>query len=252
MTAKGVSIARRTAIAVAILLAWEALVRSGLVSQIILASPSMIVSAAVTDGAVFAGALRTTLVEIVIALALAWGLGIAAGVLAGMSETSARAMAPLFSAAFAVPLIAWYPLFVIWFGIGPTSKIVFGIVCGFFPVAMSTLAALHQVEAQYVSFGRSIGMPRWRIFFTLVLMMAIPSIVAGLRIAAALVVASIVFAEMLASIGGVGFWISYHRTLFNTGHVYLGMLLALLCVTACNYGLGILEVRLSKWREMPE
>ena len=94
-------------------------------------------------------------------------------------------------------------------------------------------------------------MPRWRIFFTLMLMMAVPAIVAGRRIAAALVVAGIVFAEMLASVGGIGFWISYHRTLFNTGHVYLGILLALLCVSACNYGLGLLEAKLGRWRETP-
>jgi ABC-type nitrate/sulfonate/bicarbonate transport system permease component len=251
VTARGAEWVKWLVIAAIVLAAWEAVVRTGMVSRIILASPSMIVSAAVTDGPVFLLALKATLIEIVIALALAWGLGIVAGVLAGMSETSARAMAPIFSAAFAVPLIAWYPLFVIWFGIGPASKIVFGIVCGFFPVAMSTLAALHQVEATDVSFARSIGMPRWRIFFTLVLMMAVPSIVAGLRIAAALVVAGIVFAEMLASVGGIGFWISYHRTLFNTGHVYLGILLALLCVSACNYGLGLLEAKLGRWRETP-
>ncbi len=83
-------------------------------------------------------------------------------------------------------------------------------------------------------------------------MLALPSIVAGLRVATALIVAGIIFAEMLASVGGLGFWISYNRTLFNTGHVYLGMLMALACVMICNAGLGWLESKLGAWRERSE
>jgi ABC-type nitrate/sulfonate/bicarbonate transport system permease component len=55
---------------------------------------------------------------------------------------------------------------------------------------------------------------------------------------------------MLASVQGLGFWISYHRTLFNTGHVYLGMLLALACALIANWGLSKLEAKFGQWREL--
>jgi len=53
---------------------------------------------------------------------------------------------------------------------------------------------------------------------------------------------------MLASLGGIGYLISYHRTLFNTGHVYFGMMLALLMSVAVNIGLTWLDRRVGLWR----
>ena len=61
--------------------------------------------------------------------------------------------------------------------------------------------------------------------------------VSGLRVGTGLVVIGVIVTEMLASLGGVGFLISYHRTLFNTGHVYFGIVLALMLAVAVNVGL---------------
>ena len=64
------------------------------------------------------------------------------------------------------------------------------------------------------------------------------------------VVIGVIVTEMLASLKGIGFWISYHRTLFNTGHVYLGMLLALSCALIVNWVLSRLETKFGQWREL--
>ena len=55
-------------------------------------------------------------------------------------------------------------------------------------------------------------------------------------------------APRLASLGGIGYLISYHRTLFNTGHVYFGMMLALVMSVAVNIGLTWLDRRIGVWR----
>ena len=72
--------------------------------------------------------------------------------------------------------------------------------------------------------------------------------VSGLRVGTGLVVIGVIVTEMLASLGGIGFLISYHRTLFNTGHVYFGIALALLLAVAVNVGLTRLERRVGLWR----
>ena len=69
----------------------------------------------------------------------------------------------------------------------------------------------------------------------------------GLRIATALVVIGVLGTEILASLGGIGYLISYHQTLYDTGHIYLGILLALTLVFIVNYGITRLERRLS-WK----
>jgi NitT/TauT family transport system permease protein len=234
-----------TAIALA---AWEAVVRLGLVNQIILAAPSAIVVAAITDGRVFLAAFAITVVEIVVAIVIAWTLGIVVGVVAGSSNTLAAATAPVLSSIFAIPLIIVYPLLMAWLGIGPVSKIVFGVLSGFFPIALNTIDGVRAIERRYLAFARSIGATTWQTYTRIIFPLALPSIVSGLRVGTGLVVIGVIVTEMLASLGGVGFLISYHRTLFNTGHVYFGIALALTMAVAVNLGLTWLDRRVGLWR----
>ena len=59
----------------------------------------------------------------------------------------------------------------------------------------------------------------------------------------------VIVAEMLASFGGIGYLISYYRSIYATGHVYLGILFALACALAANWGLSLVERRFTHWRE---
>ena len=234
-----------TAIALA---AWEAVVGLGFVNQIILAAPSAIVGAAITDGRVFLAAFATTVLEIVAAIIIAWTLGIIVGVVAGSSNVLAAATAPVLSSIFAIPLIIVYPLLMAWLGIGPVSKIVFGVLSGFFPIALNTIDGVRAIERRYLVFARSIGATTLQTYARIIFPLALPSIVSGLRVGTGLVVIGVIVTEMLASLGGVGFLISYHRTLFNTGHVYFGIALALTMAVAVNVGLTWLDRRVGLWR----
>jgi NitT/TauT family transport system permease protein len=234
-----------TAVALAL---WEAVVRSGLVSQIILAAPSAIVTAAATDGGVFLTAFGTTVVEIMAAILIAWTLGIVVGVVAGSSHALAAATAPVLSSLFAIPLIILYPLLMAWLGIGPLSKVVFGVLSGFFPIALNTIDGVRAIDRRYLAFARSIGATTLQTYTRIITPLALPSMVSGLRVGTGLVVIGVIVTEMLASLGGVGFLISYHRTLFNTGHVYFGIVLALMMAVAVNVALTWLDRRVGLWR----
>jgi NitT/TauT family transport system permease protein len=239
-------------IAVAVVAAWEAIVRLGLVSAIILAAPSDILLAAASDGAVFLRAFATTAIEIAAAIMMTWTLGIVVGLIAGSSHTLASATAPVLSSIFAVPLIILYPLLMAWLGIGPLSKVVFAILSGFFPVALNTIDGVRAIERRYIVFARSVGATRLQTYARVIFPLALPAIVSGLRVGTGLVVIGVIVTEMLASLGGIGFLISYHRTLFNTGHVYFGMVLALLMAVAVNMGLTAIDRRIGLWRMREE
>jgi NitT/TauT family transport system permease protein len=227
---------------------WEAVVRLGFINQIILAAPSDVVVAATADGTVFLRAFGTTALEICAAIAIAWTLGIGLGLVAGSSHNLAAATAPVLSSIFAVPLIILYPLFMAWLGIGPTSKIVFGVLSGFFPIALNTIDGVRAIDRQFLCFARSVGATTIQTYTRVIFPLALPSIVSGLRIGTGLVVIGVVVTEMLASLGGIGYLISYHRNLFNTGHVYLGIILALLMAVAVNVGLTWVDRRVGRWR----
>jgi NitT/TauT family transport system permease protein len=241
-------------IAAAAVAVWEAIVRLGLVNAIILAAPSDIVLAAANDGDVFLRAFATTVMEIAAAILIAWTLGITVGLVAGSSHALASATAPVLSSIFAVPLIILYPLLMAWLGIGPLSKVVFAVLSGFFPIALNTIDGVRAIERRYIAFARSVGATRLQTYARIIFPLALPAIVSGLRVGTGLVVIGVIVTEMLASLGGIGFLISYHRSLFNTGHVYFGMVLALLMAVAVNMGLSSIDRRidLGRMREQGE
>jgi NitT/TauT family transport system permease protein len=235
-------------IAAAVMALWEAIVRLGLVNQIILAAPSDIVLAAANDGDVFLRAFATTMLEIAAAILIAWTLGIVLGVVVGSSRALAAATAPVLSSIFAIPLIILYPLLMAWLGIGPLSKVVFAVLSGFFPIALNTIDGVGAIERRYLVFARSVGATRLQTYTRIIFPLALPAMLSGLRVGTGLVVIGVIVTEMLASLGGIGFLISYHRTLFNTGHVYFGMALALVMAVAVNVGLTRLDRRMGHWR----
>lgn len=241
----------RRALAILVVLGvWEAVRRFNLVGPLLLASPTEIVDALVKSWFDYVLALRLTAIEIVIALAIAWALGIGAGTMAGLRPFASATAGPLLSSLFAVPLISWYPLFMVWFGIGITSKIAYAIVSGFFPIAINTMNGVGAVEHQYRLLGKAIGCSRRQIVFGILLPMAMPSIVSGLRIGTALIVIGVIVAEMLGSLGGIGYLISYYRSTYATANVYLGILFALGIALVANRGLSLVERRFTHWRVM--
>jgi len=220
---------------------WEAAFRLGLMSPIIFASPSLIAEAAAKDGWTFMLAFRITIFEITMAILIAWTLGIGFGVVAGSVPVLARIAAPVLSALIAVPLVVLYPVLIAWLGLGPASKVVFGVVSGIFPIALNTTVGVREINRGYATMAAAMGANRRQIMFQVMAPLALPAIVSGLRLGTALIVIGVVLSEMLASTDGIGFWISYHRALFNTGQVYLGILLALLIAGLANAALSLVE-----------
>ena len=231
----------RLAILAACLAAWEITFRLGVVSPIIFGSPTLIVDAAIKDGWTFLTAFRITIFEIAIAILIAWSVGIVFGIVAGSVPALALVCAPMLSALIAVPLVVLYPVLIAWLGLGPGSKIVFGVISGVFPIALNTMVGVQGINSGYATMAAAMGANRRQIMFQVMAPLALPAIVSGLRLGTALIVIGVVLSEMLGLADGIGFWISYHRALFNTGQVYLGILLALIVAVLANAFLSMIE-----------
>lgn len=239
---------RRLLIAAACVAVWEALYRLGLLNPLIFGSPSLVVAATLKDGGTFLAAFAVTVREIVVATAIAWVAGVGCGVIAGASPLLGLTLLPILSALISVPLVVLYPVIVAWAGIGPVSKVVFGVAMGVFPIALATLLGVRSIDGRYVAMAAAMGASRRQILTQIMVPLAIPAIVSGLRVGTSLVIIGVIQGEMLSSADGLGFWISYNRSLFNVGQVYLGILLALVAAGAVNAALGMIERRYSRWR----
>ena len=238
------SILRKLLITILVLALWEALGAAGILNPMLVGTPSMIARAAMKDGTTFLIASRFTLVEILSAGAIAWTLGISAGVIIGARATSALIISPLLSAMIAVPLVVLYPVIVAWTGIGPTSKIIYGAATGFFPIALTTISGVSAIDRRCVDMARAMGANTAQVIFQVMARLALPAIMSGLRIGSSLLIIAVVQSEMLSATDGLGFWISYHRSLFNVGQVYFGICLVLVLAAGLNGLLNYCERRL--------
>jgi NitT/TauT family transport system permease protein len=243
---------RRIGIALAVILAWELCYRAGVLDPLIFGAPSLMLAAAAKDGPLFAEAFRLTAGEILAASAIAWCGGVGFGVIVGAGAIRSRIFAPVLSAVIAVPLVVLYPVAIAWLGIGAGSKIAYGALAGFCPVALATLLGVRAIDRRYVDMARAMGAGRRQILVQVMARLALPAIVSGLRIGTSLVIISVVQGEMLIATDGLGFLISYHRALFNTGHVYLGILLVVVMAAAAHLALSALERHFGRWRALQQ
>src|SRR4026208_2198533 len=110
----------------------------------------------------------------------------------------------------------------LFFGLGPASKIAFGVLLGFFPVVLSVLAGARQVPPTLVTVARSLGARPFTVFRKVMLPAMASTMVGGLRAALALAVVGVLVGEILGARAGVGYVISYAYGLMMT-RAYAGL-----------------------------
>jgi NitT/TauT family transport system permease protein/taurine transport system permease protein len=233
---------------VALLLVWEALYRAHLLNPLIFASPSLIFEAAVSQPLTFFLACRTTATEILIAVALSWIGGVATGAVVGAVPIVSRIFVPLISAVIAVPFVIVYPVLMAWFGIGQQSKVVFGVLLGFFPIALNTAIGVQAIDEGYRRMASAMGASRLQIIARVMVPMAMPAVIAGLRIGTSLIVVGVILTEMLASTDGIGYVIATSQSMFQAGNVMFGVVLGVALAGIANVALSLLERRFCNWR----
>jgi NitT/TauT family transport system permease protein/taurine transport system permease protein len=210
-----------------LLVVWEILPRVGAVPHLFLPPPSEALAELAANAPEFAVNLLVTLREIAAALVIACGGGILVGLALGSPASTRKSVLPLVSALFAVPLVILYPLFTAWLGIGSGSKIAFASVYGFLPTVLGTAAGVQTIDRRLAVAARSMGATRFQTILWIYLPATVPTVLASVRLGGALVIVGVVVAEMLTSLGGLGFLLSKYRTELNSPGVYAAILLVL-------------------------
>ena len=228
--------------------AWQLAVNAHAVNPLILPALGAIGQrfvALFADGTVWPD-VGVTLAEFIIAFAIAVLSGTLIGYAISRSAFTVAVFDPLLAALYAVPTILLYPLYVLFFGIGPGSKIAFGVTIAFFPVVLSTIAGLSNVNRSLLLAARSMGASAWQMFAEVLLPAAFPMILAGLRVGIVLAFLSILGAETIAASSGVGHEISSHAERFDTADMFAWVFVAILLAFGMNGIASSIEAR--AWR----
>ena len=152
----------------------------------------------------FSADLRVTLTELAIAFAISSTAGITLGYLISRSHYLIRVFEPLFAGIYSVPIILFLPLYVLFFGLGPASKIALGATISFFPIVLNTIAGFGYVDRIFITAARSMGASDVQLFRYVLLPAALPVILTGLRMGFTVALLSILGSETIASLAGLG------------------------------------------------
>ena len=152
----------------------------------------------------FVGDLRVTLTELVIAFAISATSGVIVGYVISRSQYRIRVFEPLFAAIYSVPIILFLPLYILFFGLGPASKIALGATISFFPIALNTVAGFGYVDKVLVVAARSMGASDYQLFRYVLLPAALPIMLTGMRMGFTVALLAIIGSETIASLAGLG------------------------------------------------
>lgn len=189
---------------VILLTLWQTYVVLFRVSSIILPSPLGISQAVVLHFGLLMRETWPTFVESVAGFALAIALGIPMAVAVTNSRLLNLTLYPVFVATQSIPKVAVAPIFLVWFGLGLTSKLAIAFLVAFFPVVVDTATGLASTPPGLVELARSLRASRWQVFWKVQLPAALPHIFSGAKVAVTLAVVGAVIGEFIGSNDGLG------------------------------------------------
>lgn len=241
--------AMRVGLAIVLLMTWE-LASGRLVDPLWISSPRAIATYlvdAIGSGQLIAD-LRVTFTEAALGFVFGSLAGVATGVVLGRLETLARVLNPFISALYGIPRIALAPLFIIWFGIGLTSKAVLSGVVVYFLVFFSTFNGVRNVSLELKQMVWLMGGNQRDIVRKIVLPAATPWIISGLKMSVPYAFIGAIVGEFIAASSGLGFRIQITSAVFNTTGTMGGILVIVVLVLLGSSLLDYIERRAMKWQ----
>lgn len=192
--------------------------------------------------------LAITLRRVFTGFIYAFIIGIPLGLLMGYSQTSMQTLSPIINSVRQVPIMAWVPLSIVWFGLGDGPTIFLIAMSAVFPLAINTIAGVYGIDPNYYNAARSMGASLPHIIRDIVVPGALPSILTGCRLAMGAGWMSVICAEFIATSAGFGFLMVEAQVRLETAQLYALMIMSGLVGYIIDRGFLTIEKKLTSWR----
>jgi NitT/TauT family transport system permease protein len=253
MIGRGRLFVYRAIFGLVLLASWE-LSSGRLIDPFWVSSPSRVFGylwQVISDGSIF-GHLAITLYETFTGFFIGAIAGIGLGFLLARREVLAQILDPYIVAFNGIPRIALAPLFIIWFGIGPNSKVILVVTVVFFLTFFNTYAGVKGVDIELKNILRIMGASERQILLKVTLPSTVPWIATGLKISLPYALVGAVVGEFIAASKGLGYLINYNTSLFSTTGALGGILILAFVVVVCNEIISRAEAHFLRWRPREE
>jgi NitT/TauT family transport system permease protein len=230
----------RVAIILTVLAVWEFLSHSGWLYRDVV--PSLLaIGNAIFDllahGEYYFN-LAVTAGEVGAALAIGGGLGLAVGIVLGANRFLAKAFESYLYYLGPTPKIIFFPIMIMWFGVGPGSKIALGTLSCFFPVALSAAAGMRQIDKVLIRVGNSFRATTAQMVFKIYLPAMRHPIVNGVRLGLGVALIGTLLAETKLSNKGIGFLIIQAYSIFDMPRMYAMLIVLFILSIGANAIVG--------------
>ncbi|MPZ55897.1 MAG: ABC transporter permease subunit [Rhizobiales bacterium] len=195
------------------------------------------------------GALRITFWELAVAFAMSVAIGLAVGLAVGLQPFSRRSFMPIVLLLYGTPQVTILPLFILFFGIGPASKIAFGVSHGIFPIIVTIVAGVQNLKPILLTSAKSMGANRWQAFRYVIFPHMIPSFFTGMRLGMTGVLLGVLLAELYVSTAGIGYFTTLFTQNFEPDNL-LGLIATLAAMAIIlNELVRRAENHFARWRD---
>ncbi|MFH8220771.1 ABC transporter permease [Streptomyces sp. NPDC018057] len=246
--------AGRALLLVAVLGLWEALSRAEAIDPFNFSMPSKIwdqIWTWITHGTAL-GSLGEQIWYTLYEALLGWVVGVVAGVVLGIAlgrvAFLADVLGPYIKVLNSIPRIVLAPIFVIWFGLGPVSKIASAVVLVFFPVFFNAFQGAREVDRNLVANARILGASDRRVTLQVVIPSATSWIFTSLHVSFGFALIGAIVGEYIGATKGIGLLVAQSQGTFNAAGVYAAMVILAAVALVAEGLLTFAERRIFRWK----
>lgn len=236
-----------------VLLAWHISTSLGWVNPLFLPSLSAVWSAFLDilangyKGNSLLFHLAQSLYRLMLALFLATVTAIPLGMLCGFSKKIRAALDPIIEFYRPLPPLAYYTLLVIWLGIENQSKIALLFLAAFAPLFLAVVSGVQRISLDRINGARSLGASSWQLFFHVIFPSCLPEIFTGLRTAIGFSYSTLVAAEMVAAVSGIGWMVLDASKFLRSDVIFVGIIIMGIIAIVIDSGIRWVQTTHLPW-----
>ncbi|WP_343031549.1 ABC transporter permease [Metabacillus lacus] len=234
-----------------LILVWESFSRGGVFPPHLLPAPSYILKNIIqmaSEGSLW-GHVGITLYRLFFGFVIGTAAAVLLGAAVGYFQKAESLFDPLIQAFRSIPSLAWVPLFILWMGIGESSKVVLIAVGVFFPVYLNIVAGIQGVDRKLIEVGKIYHFSTLQIIRRIILPASLPSFLTGLRSGMGLGWMFVVAAELMGASSGIGYLLVYGQNTYSPELIISSIVLFAILGKITDSFLKTLESRTLHWQD---
>jgi len=233
------------------ILAWQIIARLKIVDPVFIGQPLEILKESFNffaSGEIYEHIVASG-VTFILGFSAAILFGVTLGLLTGINRTLYNIVSPYIFAIHSTPIVALFPLIIIWFGVGVKAKVVIIFLMTVVPILANTIDGARSMDASLIKMAKSFEAGKLFILRTIIFQASVPYILSGIRVATGRAIIGLIISEFYGYGKGIGYLVSFYGQTFQTDKLMALVMMLIIFSFSVLKTVNITEHRLLKWKQ---